>query len=97
MGFNGKLSMVKCKVFSSIEKINKLFVLKFDGLQKHDAWQKPIVAKLGVKVGKYFMSLNNQHAKKNDNLLQCMQEVLWLTMLILICTLKINQSFCNLW
>jgi len=26
MGFNGKLSMVKCKVCSSVEKIDKLLV-----------------------------------------------------------------------
>jgi len=32
MGPNGKLSMVKCKVCSYIEKKDKLFVLKFDGL-----------------------------------------------------------------
>jgi hypothetical protein len=35
--------------------------------------------------------------KTNDNLLQCMQEVLWLTMLMLVYTLKISWSFCNLW
>jgi hypothetical protein len=34
-GPNGKLSMVKCKVCSSVEKIDKLLVLKFDDLQKH--------------------------------------------------------------
>jgi hypothetical protein len=63
MGLNGKLSMVKCKVCSFIEKINKLIVLKFDGLQKYDAWQKATIAKLDVKVGEYFMSLNSQHVK----------------------------------
>jgi hypothetical protein len=36
MGPNGKLSMVKCKVCSFVEKRNKVLVLKFDGLQKHD-------------------------------------------------------------
>jgi hypothetical protein len=36
MGPNGKLSIVKCNVCSSVEKINKLFVLKFDGLQCHN-------------------------------------------------------------
>ncbi len=35
MGPNGKLFMVKCKVCSFIEKIDKLFVPKFDGLHKH--------------------------------------------------------------
>ncbi len=35
MGPNGKLSMVKCKVYKSIEKIDKLLVPKFDGLHKH--------------------------------------------------------------
>ncbi len=35
MGPNGKLSMVKCKVCKSIEKIDKLLVPKFDGLHKH--------------------------------------------------------------
>jgi hypothetical protein len=35
MGHNGKLSMMKCKVCNYIEKNNKLFVLKFDGLYKH--------------------------------------------------------------
>ncbi len=35
MGPNGKLSIVKCKVCNSIDKRNKLFVSKFDGLHKH--------------------------------------------------------------
>jgi hypothetical protein len=35
MGLNGKLSIVKCEVCSSIEKRDKSFVSKFDGLHKH--------------------------------------------------------------
>ncbi len=62
-GPNGKLSMVKCKVCSSVEKIDKLLVLKFDDLQKHARQWKATIAKPDVKVGEYFMSLNNQHAK----------------------------------
>jgi hypothetical protein len=53
---------VKCEVCSSIEKRDKSFVSKFDGLHKHVGRWK-VVAKLDVKVGKYFSSLNNQHAK----------------------------------
>jgi hypothetical protein len=63
MGPNGRLSIVYCKVCNSIEKRDKSLVLKFDGLQKHVGWWKAIVAKPGVKVGKYFMSLNSQQVK----------------------------------
>jgi hypothetical protein len=63
MGPNGKLSMVKCKVWNFVKKRNKLFVLKFDGLHKHVGWRKATIAKPSVKVVKYFMSLNNHHVK----------------------------------
>ncbi len=63
---NGKLSMVNCKVCSSVEKKHKLLVPKFDDLQKHVGQQRAIVAKPNVKVGKYFMSLNIQHAKNEQ-------------------------------
>jgi hypothetical protein len=63
MASNGKLSIVKCEVCNSIEKRDKSFVSKFDGLHKHVGRRKVIVAKPDVKVGKYFTSLNNQHAK----------------------------------
>jgi hypothetical protein len=63
IGPNGKSSMVKCKVCNFVEKIDKLLVPKFDGLQKYARQQKVNVAKPNVKVGEYFMSLNNQHVK----------------------------------
>ncbi len=63
MGPNGKLSMVKCKVCSSVENIDKLRILKFDDLHKHVGERKVTFAKPSVKVGEYFMSLNNQHVK----------------------------------
>lgn len=50
MGPNVKLSMVKCKVCNSIEKINKLLILKFDDLHKYAGQQKAIVAKPSVKI-----------------------------------------------
>jgi hypothetical protein len=56
MGANGKLSIMKCKVCSFVEKINKLFVSKFDGLHKHVGWWKTNVAKPNVKVWKYLMN-----------------------------------------
>jgi hypothetical protein len=62
MGFNGKLSMVKCKVCSFVEKKDKLFIPKFDGLHKHVGRQKATFAKPNVKMGEYFMNLNIQHA-----------------------------------
>jgi hypothetical protein len=55
--------MLKCKVCNFVEIRDKLLVSKFDDLHKHARQWKAIVAKLGVKVGAYFMSLNNQHAK----------------------------------
>jgi hypothetical protein len=68
MGFNGKLSMVKCKVCNFVEIRNKLFVPKFDGLHKYVRQRKAIIAKPDVKAGEYFMSLNNQHVKnERDN------------------------------
>jgi hypothetical protein len=53
MGFNGKLSMVKCKVCNFVEIRNKLFVPKFDGLHKYVRQRKAIIAKPDVKVGEY--------------------------------------------
>ncbi len=35
MAPNGKMSMVKYNTYTFIEKIKKLLVAKFDGLQKH--------------------------------------------------------------
>jgi hypothetical protein len=32
LGFNGKLSMVKCMICNFVDKTNQLFVLKFDDL-----------------------------------------------------------------
>jgi hypothetical protein len=64
MGLNGKLSMVKCKVCSYIEKKDKLLILKFDGLQKHVGQQKAIIANLDVEVREYVMNLNIQQLRE---------------------------------
>jgi len=50
MGLNGKLSIIKCRVCSYVEKKDKLFVFKFDGLHKHVRQRKVIVAHFNVKV-----------------------------------------------
>jgi hypothetical protein len=61
---------VKCKVCNFVVKRDKFLVPKFDGLQKYVRQWKAIVAKPNVKVGEYFMSLNNKHVKnERDNLL----------------------------
>jgi hypothetical protein len=35
VGCDGKLTMVRCKVYGEIERHEKILVLKFDSLQKH--------------------------------------------------------------
>ncbi len=48
LGLNGKLSMVRCKIFIDVEKREKLFVPKFNSLQKHIGHQK-VLAKLSQR------------------------------------------------
>jgi hypothetical protein len=47
LGVNGKMMMVKCKVYKDIESWEKLLMLKFDGLHKHIGHCKVIVARQG--------------------------------------------------
>jgi hypothetical protein len=63
VGCDGKLTMVRCKVYGKIEGHEKILVPKFDSLQKHASRCKCKVAWLGCVMRQYFMSIESQHAK----------------------------------
>lgn len=65
---DGKLKLVKCKIYFQIEKINKLLVLKFNSLIKHFGLKKCIVGKPRVVMGDYFVNLSNFHVKDEKNM-----------------------------
>jgi len=52
--------MVQCKVCSTIEQREKLFVPKLDGLKIHNGRRMCKVARLGKVLGKSYISLDNQ-------------------------------------
>jgi hypothetical protein len=53
---NGGLSMVRCKICNVVEHCDKLFVLKFEGLQKCEATKKAKCVYLRVLVREYYNS-----------------------------------------
>jgi hypothetical protein len=55
--------MVRCKVCSKIEGIDKLLVPKFDYFVKHSSLGNCNVARLGMVIGAYYVNLNNAHVK----------------------------------
>jgi hypothetical protein len=48
MGVDGKVTSVKCNVYSVIEGKNKLLVPKLDSLWKHIGPKKATIASMGV-------------------------------------------------
>ncbi len=60
---NGRMRMVRCKIYSIIERRDKLLVPKLDYLVKHLGSKKCIVAKNGIVVGEYFTCPTIQHMK----------------------------------
>jgi hypothetical protein len=63
IGCDGKLMMVQWKVCNEIRGQEKLLVPKFNNLQKHARRQKCKVPCLKCAKGKYFMLIDNKHAK----------------------------------
>jgi hypothetical protein len=61
VGLDGKVKMVQCKVCSTIEQMEKLFVPKLDGLRKHNSRRMCKVGRLGRVLGKSYISSNSQH------------------------------------
>jgi hypothetical protein len=55
--------MVRCKIYSIIERRDKLLVPKLDYLVKRLGSKKCIVAKNGIVVGEYFTCPTIQHIK----------------------------------
>ncbi len=63
VGYDGKLTMIHCKVCNKIERWEKFLMPKFDNLQKHVSKHTFKVAWPECVVGQYFMSIENQHVK----------------------------------
>jgi hypothetical protein len=55
--------MVRCKVCSNIEGIDKLLVPKLDSFIKHSNLGKCNVARPGMVIGAYYLKPNNAHVK----------------------------------
>ncbi len=62
-GLDGKVKMVRCKVCSTIERREKLFVPKLDRLKKHSGKRMCKVAWLNKALGKSYISLDSQHVQ----------------------------------
>jgi hypothetical protein len=63
MGEDGRMHHVWCKICTNVEWREKLLVPKLDGFYNHSGRRKCKHAKPGLKVGEYYTSLHNQHAK----------------------------------
>jgi hypothetical protein len=57
------MRMVRCKIYSIIERRDKLLVPKLDYLMKHLGSKKCIMAKNGIVVGEYFTCPTIQRMK----------------------------------
>jgi hypothetical protein len=67
MGADGRISQVRCKVYSFVERREKLLVPKIDSLWKHAGRRKALCDSTKVKKGKYYYLGHNQHMK-NENI-----------------------------
>jgi hypothetical protein len=63
MGADGRVSQVRCKVCSFVERREKLLVPKIDSLWKHVGWRKALCDTMKVKKGEYYYLGHNQHIK----------------------------------
>jgi hypothetical protein len=63
MGIDGKVSQVRCKVCSFVERREKLLVPKIDSLWKHARRRKALCDTMKVKKGEYYYLGHNQHIK----------------------------------
>jgi RNA binding exosome subunit len=55
--------MAQCKVYSIVEHEKKLFVLKLDGLKKHNDKQMCEVDQPNKEVGKSYINFDKQHVE----------------------------------
>jgi hypothetical protein len=68
MGEDGRMHHIRCMICTNVEQKEKLLVPKLYGFYKHSGRRKCKHAKLGLKVGEYYISPHNQHAKKNASM-----------------------------
>jgi hypothetical protein len=59
IGCDGKLTVVRYKVYGEIEGHEKILVPKFDSLQKYASRHKCKVAWLGCAMGQYLMPIES--------------------------------------
>jgi len=60
---DGKMKMMRCKVCSKIQGIDKLLVPKLDFFIKHSSLKKCNVARLGMVISAYYVNPKNAHVK----------------------------------
>lgn len=63
VNFKRKMTQVRCRIHSKVQKKEKALVPKFDGLQKHASHRKTTFTRSWAVVGQYYISNTSQHAK----------------------------------
>jgi hypothetical protein len=63
VGVDGRITQVRSKVCSDVERRDKLLVPKIDSLWKHVGRRKALVDMAKVKRGEYYYLGSNQHVK----------------------------------
>jgi len=64
IGEDGQMHHVRCKICTKVGCKDKPLVPKLDGLHKHVGRRKCKLPKPKYKVGEFYISVDNQHAKK---------------------------------
>lgn len=65
LGSNGSLHTIKCKIYSKVERKDKILATKWDSFCKHVGWQK-VLNNIGINVkkGEWYYSKYCKHTKK---------------------------------
>jgi hypothetical protein len=66
MSAEGRVTQVRCKIFSEVEGREKLFVPKIDSLHKHSRQRKAVTTTGRVKNGEFYYLSTNQHIKNEQ-------------------------------
>jgi hypothetical protein len=66
MDVDGRISQVRCKVCTFVERRDKLLVAKIDSLWKHAGRRKALCDSAKLKKGEYYYLEQNQHIKNKQ-------------------------------
>jgi hypothetical protein len=96
VGENGRLNMVRCKTYNVVQCHDKLFIPKFNGLQKN----MPTIARSSVHIcdacWEHFISFKTQHVKNEKEFLSLHGKNLSFNKLLTLVILTRNVILCNL-